>query len=78
MLFMRLQSAEKEPRKCKKEEVVFWSLQMSTFGNYMNPLIAEFEKQNPDIKIKWIDVPYSEGEKEDSCLDFKQTTRLIL
>ena len=29
----------------------------------MNPLIAEFEKQNPDIKIKWIDVPYSEGEK---------------
>lgn len=36
---------------------------MGTFGAYMNPLIAEFEKENPDIKIKWIDVPYSEGEK---------------
>ena len=47
----------------KKEEVVFWSLQMGTFGQYMNPLISEFEKQNPEIKIKWIDVPYSEGEK---------------
>ena len=47
----------------KKQEVVFWSLQMGTFGQYMNPLIAEFEKQNPEIKIKWIDVPYSEGEK---------------
>lgn len=49
--------------KNKQEEVVFWSLQMGTFGKYMNPLIKEFEAQNPDIKIKWIDVPYSEGEK---------------
>lgn len=47
----------------KQEEVVFWSLQMGTFDKYMNPLIAEFEKENPNIKIKWIDVPYSEGEK---------------
>ena len=46
-----------------RQEVTFWSLQMGTFGDYMNPLIEEFEKQNPDIKIKWIDVPYSEGEK---------------
>lgn len=54
---------KKSSENVKKKEVVFWSLQMGTFGNYMNPLIAEFEKQNPDIKIKWIDVPYSEGEK---------------
>lgn len=47
----------------KQKEVVFWSLQMGTFGSYMNPLIKEFETKNPDIKIKWIDVPYSEGEK---------------
>lgn len=45
------------------EEVVFWSLQMGTFDKYMKPLISEFESQNPNIKIKWIDVPYSEGEK---------------
>lgn len=53
-------SAEKNPAK---NEVVFWSLQMGTFDKYMTPLIAEFEQQNPDVKIKWIDVPYSEGEK---------------
>jgi len=47
----------------KTQEVVFWSLQMGTFGDYMNPLISEFEKENPDLKIKWIDVSYSEGEK---------------
>ncbi len=53
----------KLPKKTTQKEVVFWSLQMGTFGDYMNPLIVEFEKENPDIKIKWIDVPYSEGEK---------------
>lgn len=47
----------------KQEEVVFWSLQMGTFDKYMNPLIREFEKENPNIKIRWVDVPYSEGEK---------------
>lgn len=46
-----------------RQEVVFWSLQMGTFNTYMNSLIAEFEAENPDLKIKWIDVPYSEGEK---------------
>ena len=44
-------------------EVIFWTLQMSDFSDYMNGVIKEFEKENPDIKIKWIDVPFSEGEK---------------
>ena len=52
-----------KPSAADNNEVVFWSLQMGTFDGYMKPLIAEFEKQNPDVKIKWIDVPYSEGEK---------------
>ncbi len=44
-------------------ELVFWTLQLGTFDKYINGVIAEFEKENPDIKIKWVDVPYSEGEK---------------
>lgn len=44
-------------------EVIFWTLQMSDFSDYMNNVISEFETQNPEIKIKWIDVPFSEGEK---------------
>lgn len=44
-------------------EVVFWTLQMNDFAPYMNKVIKEFETQNPGIKIKWIDVPFSEGEK---------------
>lgn len=46
-----------------KKEVVFWTLQMSGFSTYINEIISEYESQNPDIKIKWIDVPFSEGEK---------------
>lgn len=46
-----------------KTEIIFWTLQMNDFSNYMNSVIAEFEKENPNVKIKWIDVPFSEGEK---------------
>ena len=45
------------------KEVTLWTLQMSDFSDYMNGVIKEFEKENPDIKIIWIDVPFSEGEK---------------
>ena len=44
-------------------EVVFWTLQMGDFSSYINGVISEFEKENPQIKIKWVDVPFSEGEK---------------
>lgn len=44
-------------------EIIFWTLQMSDFSPYMNKVIKEFEEQNPEIKIKWVDVPFAEGEK---------------
>ena len=46
-----------------KKEVVVWTLQMGNFADYMNNIISEYEKTHSDIKIKWIDVPFSEGEK---------------
>ena len=52
--------AKKTP---KKNEVVFWTLQMADFTPYMNEVISEFEAAYPTIKIKWVDVPFSEGEK---------------
>lgn len=44
-------------------EITFQTLQMNDFSDYLNNVIAEFETLHPDIKIKWIDVPFSEGEK---------------
>ena len=49
--------------KTTEKEVTFWTLQMSDFAPYVNEVILNYEKQNPTIKIKWIDVPFSEGEK---------------
>lgn len=46
-----------------QNQLVFWTLQMGDFSDYMNGVISDFEAQNPNIKIKWIDVPFSEGEK---------------
>lgn len=58
ILFMSFKFKQKS-----QNEVIFWTLQMSDFSEYMNGVIADFEQQNPGIKIKWIDVPFSEGEK---------------
>lgn len=49
--------------KPENDEIVFWTLQMNDFAPYINGVIKDFEKENPDIKIKWVDVPFSEGEK---------------
>ena len=49
--------------KNKPDELVFWTLQLGTFSEYINPIIAEFEKNHPEIKVSWIDIPYSEGGK---------------
>ncbi len=46
-----------------EDEVTLWTLQMGDFFDYMNGVIQDFEAENPNIKIKWVDVPFSEGEK---------------
>lgn len=50
-------------KKQDNNEVVFWTLQMNDFAPYINGVIKAFETENPNIKIKWVDVPFSEGEK---------------
>ena len=46
-----------------EREIIFWTLQLGTFENYINNIISNFETENPEYKIKWVDIPYSEGEK---------------
>ncbi len=44
-------------------EVEFWTMQLSPkFDDYFNQLIADFEAENPDITVKWVDVPWSDME----------------
>lgn len=47
----------------KQNELVFWTLQLGTFSEYIQPIIDEFEAKHPEIKVLWVDIPYSEGGK---------------
>ncbi len=42
-------------------EVEFWTMQLQPeFTNHFNTLIANFEAENPDITIRWVDVPWAD------------------
>jgi putative chitobiose transport system substrate-binding protein len=36
---------------------------MGDFSEYMYKIIRAYEKEHPNVQIKWVDVPFSEGEK---------------
>ena len=62
LIFLGLLFFLKQNEK-SETEVVFWTVQLAPFSDYINDVISDFESSHPDIKIKWIDVPYSEAEK---------------
>lgn len=45
------------------KEITFWTLQMGDYADYMYKVIRTYEKEHPNTQIKWVDVPFSEGEK---------------
>ncbi|GIP65148.1 MULTISPECIES: ABC transporter substrate-binding protein [Virgibacillus] len=50
-----------------KEEITleFWTMQLKpTFTDYIEGVIADFEKENPNIKIDWLDVPAADLDKK--------------
>ena len=53
--------------KGKKTEgpvkITVWTLQMNDYADYFNKIIAKYEAKNPSVKVEWIDIPFSEGEK---------------
>ena len=47
----------------EQKVVTLWTLQMGDFSDYMYKIIRSYEQNHPNIQIKWVDVPFSEGEK---------------
>lgn len=48
-----------------KQEVEFWTMQLQPqFTDYFNQLIANFEQENPSLKIRWVDVPWADMERK--------------
>lgn len=43
------------------QEVEFWTMQLQPeFTDYFNDLIANFERENPEITVRWVDVPWAD------------------
>ncbi|MBD1995889.1 sugar ABC transporter substrate-binding protein [Leptolyngbya sp. FACHB-541] len=43
------------------QEVEFWTMQLQPeFTDYFNQLIATFESENPETKVRWVDVPWAD------------------
>ncbi|OAB58487.1 ABC transporter substrate-binding protein [Phormidium willei BDU 130791] len=49
------------PRTVRDETTVeFWTMQLQpTFNDYFGDLIETFEAENPELEVRWIDVPWS-------------------
>lgn len=48
-----------------RQEVEFWTMQLQPqFTDYFNKLIAGFETENPGVKVRWVDVPWSAMESK--------------
>ncbi|MFZ3588974.1 ABC transporter substrate-binding protein [Bacillus sp. DJP31] len=46
-------------------EIEFWTMQLSpTFDDYINGVIADFEAENSNITVKWVDIPWGDMEKK--------------
>lgn len=46
-------------------EIEFWTMQLQPdFTDYFNSLINSFEKENPGVKVNWVDVPWSAMESK--------------
>lgn len=49
----------------QEKEIEFWTMQLKpTFTDYINGVISDFEEQNPNVKVKWVDVPWADMEKK--------------
>ena len=45
--------------------IEFWTMQLQPqFTDYFNQTIADFEAQNPGVKVRWVDVPWSAMESK--------------
>jgi len=45
--------------------IEFWTMQLQPqFTDYFNQTIANFEKENPGVKVRWVDVPWSAMESK--------------
>ncbi len=65
LLVSWLISCNPGPKSSQSQELEFWTMQLQPeFTEYFNGLISNFEAENPQVKVKWVDVPWSAMESK--------------
>ncbi len=64
-LFMFIGCSSPNTSKAPSKTITleFWTIQLLSFSDMLEPMFEEFESTHPHIKIKWVDVPGSVIEK---------------
>lgn len=65
LLFSWVISCRPSPTPSASPEIEFWTMQLQPqFNDYFNNLISTFESENPGVKVRWVDVPWSAMESK--------------
>ncbi|MFD1730289.1 ABC transporter substrate-binding protein [Deinococcus malanensis] len=49
----------------QKTQLEFWTISLAPlFNDEMNRLVQQFEKENPNVELKWVDVPANAMEQK--------------
>ncbi len=65
LLLSWVMSCSTSPAPSKSKEIEFWTMQLKPeFTTYFNNLITNFEAQNPSVKVRWVDVPWTAMESK--------------
>jgi len=60
-----LVSCSPAPAPSAAGEIEFWTMQLQPqFTEYFNQVIGDFEADNPDVNVRWVDVPWAEMERK--------------
>jgi len=58
-------SPSPEQPNSSQQELEFWTMQLQPdFTEYFNQLIATFESENPNLTVRWVDVPWNAMESK--------------
>ncbi|MBE7708574.1 MAG: extracellular solute-binding protein [Cyanobacteria bacterium SIG27] len=53
-----------KPEQDNRKKFNFWTIQLKPiYEKQINSIIAEFEKNHPDYKVVWVDIPIQEAQK---------------
>ena len=53
-----------QPQKDDRKKINFWTIQLKPiYEKQINSIITEFEKNHPDCKVVWVDIPIQEAQK---------------